>query len=139
MLFIRSILILLVCITSFSAQAYWTEDSNAIKGEKSDEKHDEFSLKLEDPISWKVAGGRITLFELNTFGGWDVGYSYNFSYDFGEGIDVAADGYSNPQLISRADLDIGAAAWLKFQGPGVWMNLWGIDEATECAGVQYSM
>ena len=58
--------------------AKWTPGSNVINEKRHDERSSNFTLSLEEPLKWKEAG--ITLFELNTYGGWDVGYRYHFYY-----------------------------------------------------------
>lgn len=105
--------------------AEWAPGSNVITEEKADEKSSSFDLSLPEPIIWEEAG--ITLLEINTFGGWDLGYNYHFYYNVGEGIDVSEDGWSNPQLMTRADFDLGGEAWLKFTTPGVYIDIWLID------------
>jgi hypothetical protein len=90
---------------------------------------------MEEPVKWEIERevkipfvGKVsvttTMFSMNTYGGWDVGYDYHFNYSFGEGIHVASDGWSNPELMTRSDLDIGAKAWLNLTGPGVHIDFW---------------
>ncbi|TPH18384.1 Kelch repeat-containing protein, partial [Litorilituus lipolyticus] len=103
-----------------AANAAWTPDSNYIQEQYTDGKQYRYSLAAAEPLSWSVFS--VQLFEFNTKGGYDVGYNYIFSYNFGEGIDVESDGYTNPSLMTRADLDISAAAWLKVVDPGFNMS-----------------
>ena len=144
---IKNILALFILLTSTQVVAYWTPDSNNITAEHSDLKRSNFSLArttngVPDPVDWTIELSLIpdiTLFELNSYGGWDVGYSYKLAYDFGEGIDVASNGYSNPQLMSRADLQLGAKAWIQFTGPGVWVDLWGVSNEMSCNNSRYNL
>ncbi len=108
----------------------WAPGANALSNQYQDDFRINVDLALPNPPSWTVnvkVVGPVTLFELNTTGKFDVGYQYDFSYSIGEGIDVGSDGLSDPQLLSRADLDFSAGAWLKIQGPGVHLDFWSLE------------
>jgi hypothetical protein len=117
-----------ICIS----EAVWAPGSNVITNNFSDSKRSSFSLALSQPIKWEIeqpiffGTSKLTLFEMNTYGGWDVGYEYNFDWNMGEGIDVGDDGWSYPELITRADMDIGAKAWLNLTSPGLYIDVWGV-------------
>ncbi|MCK4822574.1 hypothetical protein KA005_42815, partial [bacterium] len=125
----RRIAVLIFCFVIFfnagHASADWAPGNTTIQNNIADNKSSTFSLSMDDPIKWEVVSK--TLFSMNTFGGWDVGYDYHFNWNFGEGIDVASDGWSYPELMTLSDLDIGARAWLKLIGPGVTLDFWTID------------
>lgn len=134
--------ILIILFLALNLHAVWTNDSYAITQKAIDEeKRKYFSIAMQKPIGWDIEvgavgnllgakDGKLNLFNLNTYGGWDVGYAYNFGYNIGEGIDVGSDGYSNPQLLTRSDFNIGAKSWLKFSGPGIWLDYWSTSNIT---------
>ncbi|MFC1494576.1 Ser-Thr-rich GPI-anchored membrane family protein [Thermodesulfobacteriota bacterium] len=117
---------LFVTFTSSSeVWAEWTPDSNIITEDHFDERSNSLLLSLPQPLIFEEAG--ITILEIDVFGGWDVGYRYHLYYNVGEGIDVAGDGWSNPQLMTKADFDVGARTWLKFTTPGISIDAWLLD------------
>ena len=111
----------------YNAVAVWapgntviSNSDNPVEGKKEFRK----DFQLPRPISWKV--GRLELFKLDTYGGWDIGYTYLFKYDYSEGIDVAADNQSNPQLITKTDLGTDASVRLNIMSPGVEIKIWDV-------------
>ena len=92
-------------------------DYEGITKHYEDFKNSSLSLALPKPYVWKPAS--LTLFTLDTHGGWDLGYNILFDLEVGEGIDVAQDGYSCPQLMSKFDLKFGAGAWIELTSPSV--------------------
>lgn len=108
-----------------SLSAEWTPDSNVITKEIENGDSSNASFAMDEPLVFEKAG--ITFLEINTFGGWDMGYRYHLYYNVGEGIDIAEDGWSNPQLMTRTDFGIGAKAWLELTTPGVIVDIWFLD------------
>jgi len=124
-----SILLCFILINASPSLAAWTAGANAITKSNEWSNHSEFDLGNygEQPWFWDVRlfFKKVRLFELKLHGGWDAGYDAYVYYNFGEGVDIT--GSNNPQLITRADAGLGAKAWIKAEGPGVWIDLLGAD------------
>ena len=127
------ILLCFILINASPSLAAWTAGANTITESKEWSNHSKFDLGDylgdygERSLSWDVRlfFKKVRLFELKLHGGWDAGYDAYIYYNFGEGVDIT--GSNNPQLITKADAGLGAKAWIKAEGPGVWIDLWGAD------------
>ena len=76
-----------------NAIAGWAPGSSAIQNIFEDNKSTSFDLAMDDPVKWEIEqwtignifswGGAekslLTLFSINTYGGWDIGYDYHFN------------------------------------------------------------
>ena len=122
------IIISIIAFPSVNVFANWTPDSHYVQNINEGGDQNRKIFKLPQPIKWEVDApwplGNITLLSIDTDGGWDVGYKYAFDWNLGEGIDVGSDGWSYPELMTRADINIGANAWLKLTSPSLSINIW---------------
>jgi len=121
--------LMIAMISLFSpsnAQAAWSQGSAGVTWSKALKDNSIGNIAMPKPVTWDVNiyfKGKVTLFSLNTFGSWDVGYKSTFDSAIGEGVMLPpANSKAPPELISRLDAKFSAKAWAHLITPGVDMD-----------------